>query len=153
MAAARQHGRARGACNVAVLKREDFVCGTLHPGFAGRHGGQRAPGRGCSGRRLSENVTVVRIWSSLSDLPSSFVPHARLFSLHPSLVSENLCRANGVGVMNFCGFMQGAVMYDNSFGMHVNSCGAMVTHGEKTGPEDFPGGGNRSGVCCLGGLS
>ena len=27
--------------------------------------------------------------------------------------------------MNSCGSMHGAVMYDNSFGVHVNSCGAL----------------------------
>ena len=68
--------RARSACNVAAVKRDDSVCGTLHAGFAGRHGdqqrspggrgggggggGQRAPSRGCLVRRVSENVTIVR---------------------------------------------------------------------------------------------
>ena len=63
--------------------------------------------------------------SSLSDLASSFVPHARLFSLHPSLVAENSCGSHGVGAMNSCGSMHGVVMNDNSSGMHVNSWDAL----------------------------
>ena len=73
-------------------------------------GGRRAPGRGRSGR-----------FSSLSDLASSFVPHARLFSLHPRLVAESSCGSHGVGAMISCGSMHGVVMHDNSPGMHVNS--------------------------------
>ena len=127
-----QHGRARGACNVAVLKRDDFVCGTLHGGFAvmerssvlWEDGGQRAPGWVCQGRRVSECDNRQTL-SSLSDLASSFVPHARLFSLHPSLVSENECSAHGVGGMNSRGSVHGAVVHDNSFGLHVNSRGAL----------------------------
>ena len=49
---ARQNWRARGACDVAVLKREQFACDTPHAGFAGRHGEeQRAPG----GRRATRS--------------------------------------------------------------------------------------------------
>ena len=55
-----------------------------------------------------------------SAVVSALVPHARLFSFHPSLVSNNSCGARGVGGMNSCGSMQGAVMHDNSFGVHVN---------------------------------
>ena len=56
---------------------------------------------------------------------SALVPHARLFCLHPPLVSNNSCGAHGVGGMNSCGSMHGVVMDDNSFGVHVNSCGAL----------------------------
>ena len=56
---------------------------------------------------------------------SALVPHARLFSLHPSLVSNSSCGAHGVGGMNSCGSMHGFVMHDNSFKVHVNSCGAL----------------------------
>ena len=36
---------------------------------------------------------------------SAFVPRARLFSLHPSLVSNNSCGAHGLGGTNSCGSM------------------------------------------------
>ena len=52
------------------------------------------------------------------------VPHAQLFSLHPSLVSNNSCGVHGVGAMNSCGSMHGVVMHDDS-SVHVNSCGAL----------------------------
>ena len=105
-----QLGCARGACNVAAVKRDDSVCGTLHAGFAGRHGeGQRAPGKRRAARPRPGVLGQVRLkecdnretLSSLSDLEfrSSFVPLARLFSLHSSLVSENSCSAHGVGCM------------------------------------------------------
>ena len=84
-------------------------------------GGHRAPGQGRLGNRVTVIVTLVRPLSSLSDLASSFVPHARLISLHPSLVVENSCGSHGVGAMNSCGSMHGVVMHDNSSGMHVNS--------------------------------
>ena len=51
-----------------------------------------------------------------SAVVSAFVPHARLFSFDPSLVSNNSCGAHGLGGMNSCGSMHGAVMHDNSFG-------------------------------------
>ena len=38
---------------------------------------------------------------------SAFVPHARVFSLHPSLVSNNSCGAHGVGGTNSCGSVHG----------------------------------------------
>ena len=60
-----------------------------------------------------------------SAFDSAFVPHARLFSLHPSLVSNNSCGAHGVGGTNSCGSVHGVVMHDNSSGVHVNSCGAL----------------------------
>ena len=130
---ARQHGRARGACNVAVLKRDDFVCGTLHAGFAGRHGEERAPVGRRAARPRPGVLRQARLrecdnretLSSLSDLTSSFVPHARFVFPSSSLVSENSCRVHAVGAMNSCGSMHGAVMHDNSLGMHVNSRGAM----------------------------
>ena len=40
-------------------------------------------------------------------------------------MSNNSCGAHGVGGTNSCGSMHGVVMHDNSFGMHVNSCGAL----------------------------
>ena len=58
---------------------------------------------------------------------SAFAPHARLFSLHPSLVSNSSCGVQGVGGMNSCWSMHGAVMHDKSFGVHANSCGALGT--------------------------
>ena len=131
---ARQHWRARGACNFAAFMREHVVCGIVHAWFAGRHGEeQRAPG----GRRATCTLPGAH-WqtrlrecdnretlSSLSDLASSCVPHARLFSLHPSLVSENSCGSHGVGAMNSCGFMHGVGMHDNSLAVHENSWGAL----------------------------
>ena len=59
--------------------------------------------------------------ANMSDLSSSSVPHARLFSLHPSLVSQNSCLSHGLGAMNSCGSVHGVVMHDNSSGVHVNS--------------------------------
>ena len=87
-------------------------------------GGQRAPGQGLWRQARLRDSGNRETLSSLSDLASSLVPYARLFSLHPSLVSENSCRVRGVGAMNSCGSMHGAVMHDNSFEMHVNSRGA-----------------------------
>ena len=44
--------RARGACDLAVLKREQFACDAVLAGFAGRHGEeQRVPG----GRRATRS--------------------------------------------------------------------------------------------------
>ena len=59
-----------------------------------------------------------------SAFDSAFIPYARLFSLHPSLVSNNSCGVHGVGAMNSCGCMHDVVMHDNS-SVHVNSCGAL----------------------------
>ena len=58
-------------------------------------------------------------------LPSSLVPHARLFSLHPSLVSQNSSLSHGLGAMNSCGSMHGLCMHDNSLVVHENSWGAL----------------------------
>ena len=62
---------------------------------------------------------------NLSTLSSSLVPHARLFSLHPSLVSQNSSLSHGLGAMNSCGFMHGVDMHDNSFVVHENSWSAL----------------------------
>ena len=62
---------------------------------------------------------------SATDFDSAFIPYARSFSLHPSLLSNNSCGAHGVGGTNSCGTMHGGVMHDNSSGMDVNSCGAL----------------------------
>ena len=67
----------------------------------------------------------VDLSGSATDFDSAFIPHARSFSLHPSLVSNNSCGAHGVGGTNSCGSMHGVVMHDNSSGLHVNSCGAL----------------------------
>ena len=122
------------------MKREHFACDAVLAGFAGRHGEeQRAPGGRRAARplpgalRQARQVDChIREFSdtretplSLSDLASSLVPHARLFSLHPSLVSENSCQSHGLGAMNSGGSMHGAVMHDNSSGVHVNSWGAL----------------------------
>ena len=56
---------------------------------------------------------------NLSSLSSSFVPHSRLFSLHPS--SQNPSLLHGSGAMNSCGFMHGVCMHDNSLVVHENS--------------------------------
>ena len=40
---------------------------------------------------------------AIENLSSSFVPHSRLFSLHPSLVSQNSSLLHGSGAMNSCG--------------------------------------------------
>ena len=60
-----------------------------------------------------------------SAFDSAFIPCARLFSLHPSLVSNNSCGVHGLGAKNSCGSMHGLCMPDNSFVLHVNSCGAV----------------------------
>ena len=50
-------------------------------------GGRLAPCRGRLGRRVKMIVTFV-----------SLLPHARLFSRHPSLVSQNSCQSHGLGM-------------------------------------------------------
>ena len=98
-----QHGRARGACNVEARRfclrySACWVCWRSWRGAAcsGRTEGS-APLAGVVLRqaRLRECDNRETL-SSLSDLASSFVPHARLFSLHPSLLSENSRRVHGV---------------------------------------------------------
>ena len=104
-----------------MLKREQFACDPVLAGFAGRRGEeQRAPG----GRRATRPLLGALRQARQVDCHTR-VPHARLFSLHPSLVSENLCGSHGVGAMNSCGSMHGVVMHDNSSGMHVNSWDAL----------------------------
>ena len=86
--------------------------------------------------------------STLSSLQfeSAIVPRARLFSLHPSLVSDNSCRALCVGGMNSCGTVHDACVNSvgdtvrdacNNSGGHMNSdasartnsCGGAYAHG------------------------
>ena len=79
-------------------------------------------------RRKSGDLFARSAMSSLqvdSAVVSAFVPHARLFSFHPSLVSKNSCGAHGVVGMISCGSMHGVVMHDDSFDVHVNSRGAV----------------------------
>ena len=64
---------------------------------------------------------------AIESLNTSFVPHSRLFSLHPSLVSQNSSLSHGLGAMNSCGSMHGLCMHDNSLVMHDNSWGALST--------------------------
>ena len=83
-------------------------------------------GQACS--RKSGDLFDRSAMSSLqvdSAFVSAFVPHARLFSLHPSLVSNNSCGAHGVGGMNSCGSMHGVAVHDNSLEVHANSRGAL----------------------------
>ena len=70
---------------------------------------------------LNRQAGRKRVDSSVSatDFDSAFIPYARSFSLHPTLVSNNSCGAHGVGGMNSCGSMHGAVMHDNS-SVHVH---------------------------------
>ena len=145
--------RARGAGDAAVLKGEH--CDAHLAGFAGRHGEeQRAPGRrrgtrpplGALRQARQVDCHARETSSNLSDLASSFVPHARLISLHPSLVSENSCASHGVGGMNSCGSMHGVVMHENSFGVHANSLDALGTRIHVIYMQlEF--------MCCCGGLS
>ena len=68
---------------------------------AGRHGEEQcAPGGWVTLRSLPGTLRQVRnfhrrVSENLCTLSSSLVPHARLFSLHPQLVSQNssLCRS------------------------------------------------------------
>ena len=114
--------------------RSENILHAVLAGFAGRHGEElRAPG----GRRATRPLPGA-LWqarqvdchiressANMSDVASSLVPHARLFSLHPSLVSQNSCLSHGLGAMNSCGSIHGVVMHDNSSGVHVNSWGAL----------------------------
>ena len=52
-------------------------------------GGRLAPPLGALRQARQVDCHIRESSSNLSDLASSFVPHARLFFLHPSLVSEN----------------------------------------------------------------
>ena len=108
---------------IDLAEREHFA------GCAGRHGEeQRAPGGWRALRPLPGALGQVRkfhrrVSENLSTLSSSLVPHARVFSLHPSLVSQNSSLSHGLGAMNSCGFMHGVDMHDNSFVLvHKNSC-------------------------------
>ena len=100
-------------------------------GCAGRQGvEQPAPGRRRGFRPLTGALRQARklqrcAIENLSSLSSSFVPHSRLFSLHPSLVSQNSSLLHGSGAMNSCGFMHGVCMHDNSLVVHENSWGAL----------------------------
>ena len=62
---------------------------------------------------------------AIESLNTSFVPHSRLLSIHPSLVSQNSSLSHGLGAMNSCGSMHGLCMHDNSLVMHDNSWGAL----------------------------
>ena len=100
-------------------------------GCAGRQGvEQPAPGGRRAFRPLTGALRQARklqrcAIENLSTLSSSFVPHSCLFSLHPSLVSQNSSLLHGSGAMNSCGFMHGVGMHDNSLVVHENSWGAL----------------------------
>ena len=90
---------------IDLAEREHFA------GCAGRHGEeQRAPGGWRALRLLPRTLRQARqvdchireSSENLSTLSSSLVPHARLFSLHPSLVSQNSSLSHGLGAMNSC---------------------------------------------------
>ena len=75
-------------------EREHFA------GCAGRHGEEeRAPGGWRALRPLPGALWQVRKFHRRA-LSSSLVPHARLFSLHPSFVSQNSSLSHGLGAMN-----------------------------------------------------
>ena len=113
------------ASSIDLAERGHFA------GCAGRHGEeQRAPGGWRALRPLPGALRQVRkfhrrVSENLSTLSSSLVPHARLFSLHLSLVSQNSSLSHGLGAMNSCGFMHGVDMHDNSFVVHEKSCSAV----------------------------
>ena len=91
---------------------------------------QPAPGRWRGFRLLTAALRQARklqrcAVENLNSLSSSFVPHSRLFSLHPSLVSQNSSLLHGSGAMNSCGFKHGVGMHDNSLVVHENSWGAL----------------------------
>ena len=97
-------------------------------GYAGRQGvEQPAPGTRWGFRPLTGALRQARKLQrcAIENLSSSFVPHSRLFSLHPSLVSQNSSLLHGSGAMNSCGFMHGVCMHDNSLVVHENSWGAL----------------------------
>ena len=107
------------------------MCGKNMDGAAGSTSRSFADSSALSGKAgdlaLNRQAGRKRVVSSGSatDFDSAFIPHARSFSLHPSLVSNNSCGAHGVGGTNSCGSVHGGVMHDNSSGMHVNSYGAL----------------------------
>ena len=97
-------------------------------GYAGRQGvEQPAPGMRRGFRPLTGALSQARKMHrrAIESLNTSFVPHSRFFSLHPSLVSQNSSLSHGLGATNSCGFMHGLCMHDNSLVMHDNSWGAL----------------------------
>ena len=100
----------------------------LVSGHAGRQGvEQPAPGLRRGFRPLTGAIS--QAWKihrrATQSLNTSFVPHSRLFSLHPSLVSQNSSLSHGLGAMNSCGSMHGLCMHVNSSVLHDNSWGAL----------------------------
>ena len=73
----------------------------------GQRDGRHKKGDQGRGERTARTSRLHR-----SEFGSLFVPHSRLFSLHPSLVSDNSCRAHGVGDMNSCGVVHGCSVHD-----------------------------------------
>ena len=97
-------------------------------GRSGRQGvEQPAPGTRWGFRPLTGALSQARKLHrhAIESLNTSLVPHSRLFSLHPSLVSQNSSLSHSLGAMNSCGFMHGLCMHDNSLVMHDNSWGAL----------------------------
>ena len=97
-------------------------------GRSGRHGvEQPAPGLRRGFRPLTGALSQARKIHrrAIESLNTSLVPHTRLFSLHPSLVSQNSSLSHGLGAMNSCGSMHGLCMHGNSSVMHDNSWGAL----------------------------
>ena len=97
-------------------------------GRSGRRGvEQPAPGTRWGFRPLTGALSQARKLHrhAIESLNTSLVPHSRLFSLHPSLVSQNSSLSHSLGAMNSCGSMHGLCMHDNSLVMHDNSWGAL----------------------------
>ena len=88
---------------------------------------QPAPGTRWGFRPLTGALSQARKLHrhAIESLNTSLVPHSRLFSLHPSLVSQNSSLSHSLGAMNSCGSMHGLCMHDNSLVMHDNSWGAL----------------------------
>ena len=100
----------------------------LVSGHAGRQGvEQPAPGMRRGFRSLTGALSQARKMHrrAIESLNTSFVPHSRLFSLHPSLLSQNSSLSHGLGAMNSCGSMHGLCMHGNLSVMHDNSWGAL----------------------------
>ena len=123
-----------GAGCVALLDRDSLAVPIDLPGqdhvagCAGRQGvEQPAPGTRWGFRPLTGALSQARKLHrrAIESLNTSLVPHSRLFSLHPSLVSQNSSLSHGLGAMNSCGSMHGLCMHDNSFVLHENSWGAL----------------------------
>ena len=164
------------------LRRRDKTspCSVGVAGVSGGHGAlpsctlSRSLGSACSSSRLvssgrgagavgAESASASVEARKCSDLSfSSLFVRCMSPSQRVAHVSDSVTRLLTTatrdmhGSMNSCGSMHGAVMHDNSLGMHVNSCGALghrnscnLHAAEVRGGTKAPSMSTRLGVRCL----